>query len=530
MERILNSRLIYHLESNNDTQTGYRKHRNTEDQLLLLAQDIENAFQQKAKVVSVFFDLSKAFNRVWIEGLLLKVRQSGIGGKMFTWIKSFLHKRSARVALDSQLSVSVKMREGVPQGGVISPLLFLIYINDITNAIPRHVSNSLHADDLAIWSTAEHATTATYRIQKTVEQIQEWTDNLGLQLNKFKTVATVSSLSTVKDKVKIKAGDEYLPQVDIPTFLGVKLDPRLTWKPHLEEIEARGIRQLEVMRKLSGTKWGANSRILKTVYTGAVRPVLEYSSSSWISAAKSTKSRLDRVQNRGLRTILGAMTTTPVSGMEKTANIQPLEDRRQEKLLIQGGKSRRLQNHPLHTKLQAGTKNCLKRQSPNHLLKAQQRQNDDILDCKTDPQEKLTPQQWLPNSPGFQIRRNIPGITGKQQQNDHVLRALALEEIYKRYPSSKWTHVYTNGSAEKATKNAGCGLYIQIPKRPPIALSSPCGANSTNFRAELSALQTAADCLLYLKDIHLQRLFSYQTHSRRCRPCSQLQQRKSQRD
>ena len=118
MERILNSRLIYHLESNkvlSDTQTGYRKHRNTEDQLLLLAQDIENAFQQKEKVVSVFFDVSKAFDRVWKEGLLLKVRQSGIGGKMFTWIKSFLHKRSARVALDNQLSVSVKMREGVPQ-------------------------------------------------------------------------------------------------------------------------------------------------------------------------------------------------------------------------------------------------------------------------------------------------------------------------------------------------------------------------------------------------------------------------------
>ena len=504
MERILNSRLIYHLESNNvlsDTQTGYRKHRNTEDQLLLLAQDIKNAFQQKEKVVSVFFDLSKAFDRVWKEGLLLKVRQSGIVGKMFTWIKSFLHKRSARVALDNLLSVSIKMREGVPQGGVISPLLFLIYINDITNAIPRHVSNSLHADDLAIWSTAEHTITATYRIQKTVEQIQEWTDNWGLQINKSKTVATV------KDKVKLKAGDGYLLQVDIPTFLGAKLDPRLTWKPHLEEIEARGIRQLAVMRKLSRTKWGANSRILKTVYTGAVRPVLEYSSSSWIAAAKSTKSRLDRVQNRGLRTILGAMKTTPVSEMEKTAKIKPLEDRRQEKLLIQGEKSRRLQNHPLHTKLQAGTKNRLKRQSPNHLLKAQQRQNDDILDCKTDPQEKLTPQQWLPNSPGFQIRQNIPGITGKQQQNDHVLRALALEEIYKRYPSSKWTHVYTDGSAEKATKNAGCGAYIfRIPKRPLIALSSPCGANSTNFRAELSALLTAADCLLYLKDIPAIRL------------------------
>ena len=91
------------------TQTGYRKHRSTEDQLALIAQEIENAFQEKKKVVSVFFDLTKAFDKVWREGLLLKILESGVSGQMYRWIRCFLHDRSARVKLDGHLSKSVKI-------------------------------------------------------------------------------------------------------------------------------------------------------------------------------------------------------------------------------------------------------------------------------------------------------------------------------------------------------------------------------------------------------------------------------------
>ena len=95
--------------------------------------------------------------------------------------------------------------------------------------------------------------------------------------------------------------------------------------------------------------------------------------------AKTNTARLDRVQNSGLRTILGAMKSTPTCVMERTARIQPLEDRRQDKPLNQGEKQTRLQNHPLHIKLHALTKNRLKRWSPNHQLKAQQEEHADIL-------------------------------------------------------------------------------------------------------------------------------------------------------
>nr|KAG5699230.1 hypothetical protein BaRGS_012751 [Batillaria attramentaria] len=92
LERMINKRLMWHLESNNlitKEQTAFRKNRSTEDQLVYLAQSIENAFQEKKKVVATFIDLSKAFDKVWKDGLLLKLLTAGIAGRMFNWIKSF---------------------------------------------------------------------------------------------------------------------------------------------------------------------------------------------------------------------------------------------------------------------------------------------------------------------------------------------------------------------------------------------------------------------------------------------------------
>ena len=107
---------------------------------------------------------------------------------------------------------------------------------------------------------------------------------------------------------------------------------------------------------MSGTHWGANSKILKTVYMGAARPSLEYGASAWATAAKTHTNKLDKVQNIGLRTILGAMKTTPIAEMEKTAGVEPLEGRSQAKLLIHAEKMKRMPDHPLHQKLKDPTK------------------------------------------------------------------------------------------------------------------------------------------------------------------------------
>ena len=247
LERMINRRLINHLEGNNvlsPTQTGYRKHRSTEDQLAYLAQNIEDAFQEKRKVLAVFFDLSNAFDKVWKEGLLVKLLRTGVRSKMYMWIQHFLFARTARVKLDGILSKKVCLREGVPQGGVLSPTLFLVYINDILTTLSKRVSNTLHTDDLAIWNASEHTTTATYRIQEAISDISKWTLGWDLEINTSKTNSTLFSLYTSKEQSKLRLKGEIVPQTDNPTFLGVKLDTRLTWKPQIEKMERSSLQKL----------------------------------------------------------------------------------------------------------------------------------------------------------------------------------------------------------------------------------------------------------------------------------------------
>ena len=153
------------------------------------AQRTKDALQEKKKVLAVFFDLSYAFDEVWKEGLLVKLLRTGVRCKMYMWIQHILFARTARVKLDGILSKKVCVREGVPQGGVLSPTLFLVYSNDILTTTSKRVSHTLHADDRAICHASEYTTTANYRIQEAISGINKWTLDLGLEINTSKQTA-----------------------------------------------------------------------------------------------------------------------------------------------------------------------------------------------------------------------------------------------------------------------------------------------------------------------------------------------------
>ena len=362
------------------------------------------------KTLSVFVDLTKALDKVWKEGLLFKHLRKRVCGNVYSWIQSYLFQRSALVRLDGQTSSSVKIREGVPQGGVISPTLFIIFIDDICDQLSSHIPRALHADGLALWTKAEQVTTAAIRIQEAMNLISDWAKEWLVVINRTKTEATCFSLSP---KRGVHPADQWTrnPPTRHPNVPRSEVR-KLTWSPHISTMHSKGLRKMALMKKLAGTKWGANMKILNQVYTATVRPHMEYASSAWSSAARTSLGQLTKTQNARLRIITGGMKTAPISELERTAGLLSLGERRDEKLLRQSDKMKRLPSHPLHAKFEAPTNNRLKRQSPNHLVQALQQKHRTPSSARNQPLEMLQNyEDWQAETPTIIL--DIPDIQAK---------------------------------------------------------------------------------------------------------------------
>ena len=184
-----------------------------------------------------------------------------------------------------------------------------------------------------MWSAAESTPTATVRMQEALKITSKWATDWCVTLNSLKTVATCFSLSNSKETFQLTINNQAIPHEDTPTYLGIKLDKKLTWNPHIQETEKRATRRLSLMKKLAGTRWGASSSILRQVYMGHIRPVMEYGAAAWATAAKSNTTRLNKVQNAGMRIITGGLKTTPIHALETTTRLPSLDHRREEKVI-----------------------------------------------------------------------------------------------------------------------------------------------------------------------------------------------------
>ena len=494
MERLINARLMWHLEAKHHItpeQAAFRQDRSTEDQVTYISQAIEDAFQEKKHTLAVWIDMEKAFDKVWKEGLKMKLRQCGVAGRMYRWIGQYLHNRKAKVQVKQHFSKKKILRQGVPQGGVLSPTLFLIFIGDILQRLPRNVRGAIYADDLALWCSEEYITTANYRLQQALQEIEAWSHTWLIKVNERKTTYTVFSLSKQQQRVSLQLNGRGLQEEESPTYLGVTLDRRLTWKSQLQKNQTRAKIRLALMKKLSGTQWGADQKVLKKLYIGRIRPVLEYGMAASSTAAKTNMEKLSRVQNQAMRMMTGAMRTTPISAMETVIGLQSLEDRRDIKVLTQAAKYKRLQEHPMCQRMNQPTKGRLKRSSFIHHSRMLERENPELLHHmpKAIPPVSTVP-PWN-RAPFPTICTNIPGIGNKSSQLDPERKSLTLELISSKYPRAKWTHAFTDGSATEATRDGGAGVFIKYSDEEA-RIKIATGKYSTNFKAETEALRTAA--------------------------------------
>ena len=237
-EKIILDNLYPYIFKNNfihDKQSGYRRGDSTVKQLLSITHEIYKAFDKGHEVRAVFLDISKAFDKVWSQGLIFKLKTIGIEGEVLDILSSFLEDRQQRVTLDGEISDWANVEAGVPQGSILGPILFLIYINDLIGVVSSDIR--IFADDTFIFQIVK--ATSFAELTKDLEAITRWSVQWKLEFNPTITKQAVEVLfSNKKNKSKLeplKINDILIKQCDETKHLGLTLDSKLIYKLHLEE-------------------------------------------------------------------------------------------------------------------------------------------------------------------------------------------------------------------------------------------------------------------------------------------------------
>ena len=495
-ERMINQRLYWWLEKSkklHPSQSGFRKERQTIDQLIRLTQDTADAFQKKESVAAVFVDLKQAYDHVWRAGLLHKMQNIGIQGNLYHWIKDFLHDRTISTKVNGTTSPKKSLEEGLPQGSALSCTLFLIYINDLPETI--EINTALFADDLVMWTSGKHFLYMQRQLNKALATLSTYCELWKLQINTSKTVYTIFTLSPVhiKTTLHLKVQNTTIQRDNNPSYLGIRLDPKLNFKTHFDDIATKVAKRLNLLKRLASSNWGTNKTTLRQLYTGYVRAVFDYSAPLQATASKTNQDRLDRLQNQGLRFVCGALRTTPTSACEIDSNIEPLRLRRERSTALTLERFKRMEE-------ENPCRQMVDRWEPTERIKKNSflKEATKLAESNNFPAEREI-SRAISNIAPHTVLKKPKTQTSLLQKADKstsppILKLLALETI-DNYPKDI-IHAYTDGSAVRAVRNGGYGSVINVPASEPILLSGPCGAFCSNYDAEIAAIQRTLDTLL----------------------------------
>uniref|UniRef100_A0A8C2BUC3 Reverse transcriptase domain-containing protein n=1 Tax=Cyprinus carpio TaxID=7962 RepID=A0A8C2BUC3_CYPCA len=332
MERMVVRRLMYEVEKKDllsKHQSGFRSGRTTMDPVVCLENLIRKAQNNKEVVLATFFDIEKAYDMLWKEGLLIKLNRMNIGGKMFNWIRDFLKDRTIEVRVGVNVSKTYSIENGTPQGSVCSPVFFNLMINDIFESIEdMRINRALYADDGALWVRGRNIENITAKMQLAINKVEKWAFEWGFHLSVEKTQVICFSKKRNNPNVELKLYGQLLKQVNTIRYLGVWLDVKLTFKEHIQKMLEKCKKGNNVLKCLTGYKWGASGTSLKRIYIALIRSVFDYGCIVYQSASKTQIKELDRMQAKSLRICSGAFRTSPVPALQVETEEMPLNLRR----------------------------------------------------------------------------------------------------------------------------------------------------------------------------------------------------------
>jgi hypothetical protein len=294
MEKVLNKRIVYLLESRGlltECQAGFRPARSVEDQLLRLSQSVDDSFQRRERTVLALLDYAKAYDKVWRDGLICKLIDMGIGRTIIRWIQSWMSNRKAWVKYDGTKGKSKTFKQGLPQGAVLSPTLFLVFINEVASVIPPRVEISMFADDIALWSADLDVDAAAARVQEACVAVSDWSRKWLMQLSVPKCEVSLFTKDSAQANLQpqITVDGSTFAFNKFPTFLGITFDRCLSFAEHTRRVIEKVRRRNRMLSAVAGTDWGYEKDLLRTTYVAMCRSVIEYGSPAWMPWISATK-------------------------------------------------------------------------------------------------------------------------------------------------------------------------------------------------------------------------------------------------
>ena len=295
----MHARLVKHLKSRNilyASQFGFRSGHSCEHALLEAQFNLHKALEKKQVSALLLLDFSKAFDLVDSEILLHKLEHYGVRGLSLSWFESYLTNRRQFVHVNGCTSVEMGLAHGVPQGSILGPILFIIYINDLAN-----VSDIAHyiffADDANIIVSADTYTELNLRANIVLDTVQTWVKNNGLKLNVGKTKYMIFSNRSPED-INISIEGQQLVKSEHERFLGVIIDSKLSWRQHIKQLKTKISRNAGVMMKL---KSSIPNKARKMLYNSLIQSHLYYCTTVWGTKSLNSIQSLFSAQKKAIR-------------------------------------------------------------------------------------------------------------------------------------------------------------------------------------------------------------------------------------
>jgi ribonuclease HI len=473
-EHLVKNRLEWYVENKgclSRSQFGFRKGKSTMDSLGIFITDIRSAFTHNEPLLAAFLDVTAAYDNVNLDVLKAKLIQLQVPFILTNFIVNILTERSIHVTQDPLNVLSRLVWRGLPQGSVLSPLLYNIYTHDLDSSIPSNVNILQYADDLLIYVSGHSIENLSHLLSNSLTYLKKWLDYNGLALSTSKSCAVLFSRMRLLPPFSVFYDNSKLPVNNEVKFLGLILDNKLSGISHSYYIAAKCEKILNLLRCLAGVWWGAHPFSLKLIYNALIRSILDYGTYFLEPSNLVGLKKLDCIQSKALRIITGAMKTSPINALQVECVDSPLKLRRQ--YLCDRFLFRALQNihHPLFSKLKKLSKDM---------------ETSSYWSHKTPPcllvsfnkfisfQAPTHRSSYLPIfSYSFDSLISTPVVhfISDIRKNNAGVKFNFLSILERNWPN--WHHLYCDASKKSIQNQVGIGVYhyqyniVQKIKFPP---------------------------------------------------------------